>query len=226
MYLLRNLVTIIFFGLVPAVLLCALAERWDLWNVWTTAGIFLAWNVFQTLVAYRKHPDVLKVRMNRMRPGTDGRVHRTSVRALLVVILLQWIIAGLDHRFDWSDMLPPGVVAAGVVIFTIGWGLATWSTLVNPGSSREIRIQAGLGQRLIHEGPYAIVRHPSFAFITLAVLAGGLALNSLVSVIPAIILAAVMVRVTATADRMRHDELPWYATYAAKVRYRLVPGLW
>jgi protein-S-isoprenylcysteine O-methyltransferase Ste14 len=226
MYLLRNLVVVIFLGLVPAVLVCALAGRWDLWNVWTTAGIFLAWNVFQTLVAYRKHPAVLKERMNRMRPGTGGRVHRIAVRALVGVIILQWIIAGLDHRIHWSDRLPSAVVVTGLVLFTISWGLATWATLVNPDVSREIRVHAALGQRVAHEGPYAVIRHPSFALISLAVLASGLALDSLVAVIPAIVLAGVMVPLTATTDQMRREELPWYAAYAAKVRYRLVPGLW
>jgi protein-S-isoprenylcysteine O-methyltransferase Ste14 len=37
---------------------------------------------------------------------------------------------------------------------------------------------------------------------------------------------AVTVRVTAIEDRMLQEELAGYADYAARVRYRLVPGLW
>jgi protein-S-isoprenylcysteine O-methyltransferase Ste14 len=36
----------------------------------------------------------------------------------------------------------------------------------------------------------------------------------------------VTVRVTAIEDLMLHDELAGYADYAAKVRYRLIPGIW
>jgi protein-S-isoprenylcysteine O-methyltransferase Ste14 len=45
-------------------------------------------------------------------------------------------------------------------------------------------------------------------------------------IIPAVIYLAVTVRVTAIEDRMLRDELAGYADYAAKVHYRLIPGMW
>jgi protein-S-isoprenylcysteine O-methyltransferase Ste14 len=117
-------------------------------------------------------------------------------------------------------------VAAGLVIFTIGWGLFVWSGLVNPFFSPEVRIQADHGQRVISEGPYAIVRHPGYATNLLYVIATGLALNSPLSIISAAIFIAITVCVTAIEDRMLHDELTGYADYAATVRYRLIPGAW
>jgi protein-S-isoprenylcysteine O-methyltransferase Ste14 len=105
-------------------------------------------------------------------------------------------------------------------------GLFIWSGLVNPFFSPEVRIQADVGQRVISEGPYAIVRHPGYATGLLYVFAAGLALNSLLSIIPAIIYAAITVRVTAIEDQMLRDELAGYSDYAAIVRYRLIPGIW
>jgi protein-S-isoprenylcysteine O-methyltransferase Ste14 len=70
------------------------------------------------------------------------------------------------------------------------------------------------------------VRHPGYATILLASLANGLALNSLLSIIPAAIYLVITVRVTAIEDRMLHDELAGYSDYAAIVRYRLIPGIW
>ncbi len=223
MYLFLNLVQFTLFGLVPAVVLCALAGRWDLWNVWATAGIFIAWFAFQSLATYRKSPDLLK---ERLKPGTGGRVRWTVGLATAVLTLVQWSVAGLDQRFHWSTIVPTAGVGAGIVLFTIGWGLATWSALVNPFFVPEVRIQAERGQVVIHQGPYALVRHPGYASILLAVAASGLALNSLLALLPAVILAAVVVRVTAIEDRMLQEELAGYADYAARVRYRLVPGLW
>jgi len=223
MYLLQNLVAVVFFGLLPAVVLCALAGHWDLWNVWATAGIFIAWFTFQTLAIYRKSPDILK---ERMKLGTGGRVRFPVGLAFVVVNMLQWIIAGLDQRFHWSDVVPTTGVVAGIVIFAIGWGLFTWSALVNPFFSPEVRIQTDRGQKVIYEGPYSIVRHPGYTTNILSVVASGLALNSLLLIIPAIIFAAVTVRVTAIEDQMLRDELAGYAEYAAKVRYRLIPGVW
>jgi protein-S-isoprenylcysteine O-methyltransferase Ste14 len=105
-------------------------------------------------------------------------------------------------------------------------GVFTWSALVNPFFSPEVRLQAERGQQVIYKGPYAIVRHPGYATNLLAVVTIGLALNSLLALLPAVVFAAVVVRVTAIEDRMLRAELAGYADYAAKVRYRLVPGLW
>ena len=79
---------------------------------------------------------------------------------------------------------------------------------------------------MINEGPYAIVRHPGYAGNLLAMVASAAALNSLLSLIPAAIFLANVVNVTAIEDRMLQDELPGYADYAAKVRFRLIPGVW
>jgi protein-S-isoprenylcysteine O-methyltransferase Ste14 len=54
----------------------------------------------------------------------------------------------------------------------------------------------------------------------------GLALNSLISIIPIMIGLLLIVRRMAIEDQMLHDELAGYADYAGKVRYRLIPGIW
>jgi protein-S-isoprenylcysteine O-methyltransferase Ste14 len=184
MYLLLNLILGAFFGLVPAVVLCALAGRWDVWNAWAAAGIFVAFATVQALAFYRQSPDLLKARV---RPDTGGRVRVPIAIVFVAVYALQWIIAGLDQRFHWSNIVPPAGVVAGVVLFALGWGLFTWSSLVNPFFTPEVRIQAERGHRVILNGPYAIVRHPGYAANLLAVLATGLALNSLLAIIPAVI---------------------------------------
>jgi hypothetical protein len=114
MYLLLNLVTFLFFGLVPAVVFCVLAGRWDVWNAWTTAGVFVAWLTFQTVTAYFTSPDLLK---ERMRAGPGARVRWTTARAYLVLTLVQWSIAGLDQRLHWSNFLPPAAVVTAIVIY-------------------------------------------------------------------------------------------------------------
>jgi protein-S-isoprenylcysteine O-methyltransferase Ste14 len=135
-------------------------------------------------------------------------------------------IAGLDQRFHWSDRVPPAGVVAGLVIGTIGLGLYTWSMLVNPFFSSLARIQADRGQRVISAGPYTIVRHPGYAGLLLCMVANGLALNSLLAIIPAVMTAPFVALMTAIEDRMLCNELDGYAEYAAHVRSHLIPGLW
>jgi protein-S-isoprenylcysteine O-methyltransferase Ste14 len=42
----------------------------------------------------------------------------------------------------------------------------------------------------------------------------------------AALLTGVAIRRTALEDQTLHGELPGYRDYAARVRYRLVPGVW
>ena len=93
------------------------------------------------------------------------------------------------------------------VIVAVGMAVVIWAELINPFFSGAVRIQADRGQRVIS--------------------AGGLALNSLVSILPAVVIALpITVYRTMIEDRMLRDELAGYAEYAAKVRYRPIPGVW
>jgi protein-S-isoprenylcysteine O-methyltransferase Ste14 len=194
-----------------------------LWNVWTTAGIFTALFAFQSLALYWKSPELVR---ERMRLGTGGRVRWSVGLTFLPINLAQWVIAGLDQRFHWSNVVPLAGVIVGIALFAIGWGLFTWAALVNPFFSPEVRMQTERGQQAIDRGPYAIMRHPGYAANLLAVVASGLALNSLLTLIPAVLFAVRTVQVTAIEDRMLQDELAGYAGCAPKVRYRLAPGVW
>jgi protein-S-isoprenylcysteine O-methyltransferase Ste14 len=207
----------------PPVLVFSLAGRWDLWYVWAYAGILALLYSFNILALQLKKPDLLK---ERMRPPS-GRAYWTGVIFPVVQLLLQPIIAGLDHRFHWSDIVPVGWMLAGLVIVALGMGVVIWAELINPFFSGAVRIQADRGQKVISTGPYAFVRHPAYAGGIPALFAGGLALNSLVSIIPVIaIVLPIMIYRTMLEDQMLYNELAGYADYAAKVRYRLIPGVW
>lgn len=93
--------------------------------------------------------------------------------------------------------------------------------------SGAVRIQADRGRHVISTGSYTVVRHPAYTGGMLALVAGGLALNSLISIIPVIVIALpIQVYRTMIEDQMLRDELVGDAEYAAKVRYRLIPSVW
>jgi protein-S-isoprenylcysteine O-methyltransferase Ste14 len=207
----------------PPVLFFSLAGSWNLWYVWVYSGILAVLFSFNILALQLKNPDLLK---ERMKPPS-GHAYWTGVIHPVMQVILQPAIAGLDHRFHWSDNVPMAGIVVGLVIVAIGMGVVIWAELINSFFSGAVRIQADRGQRVINTGPYAAVRHPAYAGGTVALMAGGLALNSLVSIIPAmlIVLPAIVYR-TRIEDRMLRDELTGYSEYAAKVRYRLIPGVW
>ncbi len=212
------------FPLLIGATIFGLAGRWNLWNVWVYLAIFATWIVWRFLPFYRKNPEEFNVRKEPAKRGRFGFTY--TFIAPLVALVLHWGIVGLDQRFHWSDIFPPAGIAAGLVMAAAGIGLFSWAVTANPFYTSEVRIQAERGQRVISAGPYAIVRHPGYAGIILLSLASGVALNSLLSIVPVLFEAARLVYRMLVEDRMLRDELAGYAEYAAKVCYRLIPGVW
>jgi protein-S-isoprenylcysteine O-methyltransferase Ste14 len=89
-----------------------------------------------------------------------------------------------------------------------------------------VRIQTERGHRVIDRGPYAWVRHPGYVGFAGWILSAPLLLGSAWAWAPAGLALAGLVIRTALEDRTLQAELPGYRDYAARVRFRLVPGLW
>jgi protein-S-isoprenylcysteine O-methyltransferase Ste14 len=88
------------------------------------------------------------------------------------------------------------------------------------------RIQSERGHTVISTGPYRFVRHPGYTAGLLAAITSGIALGSWISTFIAPIALALLVWRTIVEDRMLQRDLPGYGDYAARVPYRLVPGIW
>jgi protein-S-isoprenylcysteine O-methyltransferase Ste14 len=114
----------------------------------------------------------------------------------------------------------------GLAIFISGSGLLTWSMVVNPFFEKTVRIQTEHGHRVIDTGPYAYVRHPGYAGLVGWILSTPLLLGSAGAMIPASLAVIGIVIRTALEDHTLYAELPGYAEYVARVRFRLLPGVW
>jgi protein-S-isoprenylcysteine O-methyltransferase Ste14 len=111
-------------------------------------------------------------------------------------------------------------------LIVAGFVGVTWATAVNKFFEPSVRIQTDRGHKVIDTGPYAIIRHPGYAFGFLLFLGMPLALGSMWALIPAILLCPLLVLRTIWEDRTLREELPGYAAYSQRVRYRLIPGAW
>jgi protein-S-isoprenylcysteine O-methyltransferase Ste14 len=107
-----------------------------------------------------------------------------------------------------------------------GDAVFVWAMAVNRFFEGFVRIQKERGHRVVAAGPYRFVRHPGYVGST--VMWGGLflALGSPLALASAASIVAILVLRTALEDRMLQRDLEGYRDYAARVRYRLVPGLW
>ncbi len=165
-------------------------------------------------------------RRERLEPGPGGRDRYLRLIAM-PFLLAHLIVAGLDvGRFHWSRPLPSGIQALALIGYALGMALSVAAMPNNRYFSPVARIQHERGHRLVTSGPYRFVRHPGYVGAILASTCGGFALGSLWSLVPLAPFAALFLRRTAVEDRTLRADLDGYDGYAARVRYRLVPGLW
>ncbi|HEX9212339.1 MAG TPA: isoprenylcysteine carboxylmethyltransferase family protein [Bradyrhizobium sp.] len=216
---LRASVQSLVFVVMQAATLFGSAGRTDIVEFWVYVAILAAVSALSLTLL---DPDLIQ---ERMRPG--GR--RVGLRFLPVIIVMfvHWTVAGLDRgRLHLSDTVPPGLEAVALALFALAWIVFVWAMYVNRFFSSIPRIQSERGHAVITTGPYRFVRHPGYTAALLAAVTSGLALGSWISTFIAPIALVGLVWRTMVEDRMLQSDLPGYADYAARVRYRLVPGIW
>ncbi|MBN1477505.1 isoprenylcysteine carboxylmethyltransferase family protein [Candidatus Sumerlaeota bacterium] len=164
--------------------------------------------------------------MERFRPGPGGR-DRFTLMASKLLMVGSLLIAGWDvGQHHWSDSVPLTLQIVSLVFFTAGIAVMEWAMVVNLFFSTLIRHQTERGHRVVTEGPYRLVRHPGYAGAIVAMPLMGLALGSWLAAIPAFAFSLLLIRRAAIEDRFLRGELEGYDDYAARVRWRLLPGVW
>ena len=207
------------FVILLAATLFGTAGRFDIIEFWVYIAIVAAVSALSLTIL---DPDLMQ---ERMRPG--GRRVGWHFLPLVVLIFVHWAVAGLDRgHLHLSDAVPAGLEAGALVLFAVAWIVFIWAMYVNRYFSSIPRIQSERGHTVISTGPYRFVRHPGYTAGLLAAVTSGIALGSWISTVIAPIALALLVWRTVVEDRMLQRDLPGYADYAARVRYRLVPGVW
>ena len=214
----RSLLAVAVFGAV----LFGAAGRLDLPFFWAYLAVLLGLALFALLTLSRELLD------ERVRPPERGRDNLALLRAGAgAAFAAQWIVAGVDvGRLHVSDSVPPALQLAGLAGFVLLFTVWIWAMRSNPFFSVAVRVQRERGHRVVSSGPYHFVRHPGYAAFILLGWSGALALGSWWAALPHALIVVLFVRRTALEDRMLREELEGYADYAARVRYRLIPGIW
>jgi len=168
----------------------------------------------------RRDPAVLARRMKtREREG-----EQKAIVAIMGIVTLAGIaIAGLDARFGWSA-IPAAVVLAADAAVLLGYSVFFLTMRENAYAARVVEVEQG--QRVIATGPYAIVRHPMYLGAILLFLATPIALGSYWAVPAFIPIVPLLVMRIRNEEQVLTRDLPGYAEYRRKTRFRLIPGIW
>lgn len=213
------LVAVALMTVLYAAALFGTAGRLDIVEFWCWIAVLTAAGVISLLVI---DPDLIR---ERMRPG--GKQPPLGYWFVSLLFFAHLAAAGLDRgRLHWSDSVPPWLRILALAAFAVSWVPFVWAMQINRFFSPVVRIQTERGHRLVSDGPYGFVRHPGYAAALLAVLASGMALGSWLAAVIGWLGVPILLWRTCAEDRFLHAHLPGYTEYAARVRSRLLPGVW
>jgi protein-S-isoprenylcysteine O-methyltransferase Ste14 len=148
-----------------------------------------------------------------------------GVMGLLMIV--EYVIASLDVRLGWSPQFPFALQIIGLVVAVLGHDfLFVRSMVSNAFFVATVRIQTDRQHTVTSSGPYRYVRHPGYLGAMLLHFGTPIMLNSLWAIIPASLTILVLIVRTIFEDKTLQTELPGYAEYAERVRFRLLPGVW
>jgi protein-S-isoprenylcysteine O-methyltransferase Ste14 len=197
---------------------------------WPQAWIFLAlfFGCGQALGLWllRRDPALLAERMKSPLGANQHPRDRAIIVAIIVVFCGWLVFMALDaRRFGWSHT-PEWVQAVGAVLIVAAFGGWTGVLRANSFAATQIRLQPDRGQRVITTGPYAVVRHPMYAYTLLLMIGAPLLLGSLWGLLGLVLFLPLLALRTLGEEAMLMAGLPGYSGYAEKVRFRLIPGVW
>ena len=187
---------------------------------WLLIGLLFAPMLIAGLVMFFKSLDFLAKRLD---VKEKQRAQKGVVALSGLMFIAGFVVAGLDYRFSWSQMpLPVTMVAS--VLFLLAYVLYAEVMRENAYLSRTVKVEQG--QTVVDTGLYGIVRHPMYMATILLFSMIPIVLGSWYALIVFAFYPAIIIVRLKNEEDLLTRELPGYAEYKQKVKYRIVPFVW
>jgi protein-S-isoprenylcysteine O-methyltransferase Ste14 len=195
--------------------------RWP--GMWIMVGTIASGSLVQRVYLSRTNPEIL-ARRKGLGEGTKAWDVAWMLVAAPLTILMP-LVAGFGVRAGWPSMPWPFAILGFAINTTTGvlWARAMAS---NVHFEMSVRIQNDRGHSVVDTGPYRFVRHPGYAAFFAGLWGTPLLLLSWPAFAAAPLFGSWLLVRAALEDATLRRELPGYADYARRVRYRIVPGVW
>jgi len=187
---------------------------------WIFVGLLFVPMLIAGFVMFFKSPDFLAKRLD----AKEKQATQKGVVALSgLMFVAGFVVAGLDYRFGWSKM-PLQVTVIASTLFLLAYVLYAEVMRENAYLSRTVKVEEG--QTVVDTGLYGIVRHPMYMATVLLFLMIPLVLGSWYALIAFAFYPAIMIVRLKDEEELLTRELPGYAEYKQKVKYRIIPFIW
>jgi protein-S-isoprenylcysteine O-methyltransferase Ste14 len=191
------------------------------WQAWVHLGVVGVSGI--PLALYISNDPILLENRTKVGPTAEQRpIQKIIVLGLGLPAVAVFIVPGLDHRFGWSSVPPWLSVGGDLLILTAMW---MSFRVFKENSFGSATIEVAEGQKVVSTGPYAIVRHPMYSSAAVYLIAVALALGSFWALIPALLTILGLVVRLLDEEKFLAKNLAGYTDYCAKLRWRLMPGI-
>ena len=195
-------------------------------RAWILFVVIASIRVGGAITVSRVNPALLRARRQLLHPAqpmADRLLLTTWMLGSAAVVALA-SGDGVGAR-RWGS--PPSLVSVmGLGLVAAGSLLVIHVLTVNAYAVTVVRHQPDRGQEVIDRGAYRVVRHPMYAAGVIVLVGTCLWLQSWFAAAASVIPIAALLGRTALEESLLRASLRDYHLYAARVRYRLVPGVW
>ena len=215
----RQLVFLLFM----AVLLFAPAGTLDYWQAWLFLAVFVDCTI-ATGIYFVMHDPALVERRMKVGPAAEQEpVQKIAIGIVCIGLLAMLVVPGFDRRWHWSDV-PAWLTILAEAAIALSFVLFFYVMKQNSFAAATVRVERE--QTVISTGLYGVVRHPMYMATLPLTLAIPPALGSWWALLPAIAVVPALVWRLLDEERVLQRDLHGYTDYCARVRWRLLPGLW
>lgn len=190
------------------------------WEGWLYLAVLLIPMCFVVVYMLKNAPELLARRMKMRERETK---QKGIVLLSTALFLIAFMVPGLDFRFGWSNVPVPVVLLADLIVL-LAYGFVMLVFRENQYAARVVEVEQG--QKVIDTGPYAIVRHPMYLGVLFLYIFSPLALGSYWAMLPMLLMIPILVARLRNEEVVLVRDLPGYASYMQRTKYRLVPGIW
>ena len=217
--------TLVVYALTAALLFVA-AGTWRWPQAWVFVVEMMASGIAIGIWLARHDPALLAERMSSPLQRDQERLDKLFMLSVIVLWCAWLVFMALDAaRFRWSH-LPAWTEAIGALLILVAMYACFLTFRENSFAAPVVKYQQERGQTVVTTGPYRHVRHPMYAGMSLLFVGVPLLLGSGYGLALAPVWIALLACRIPIEERMLREKLPGYADYAARVRWRLVPGVW
>lgn len=196
-------------------------------RAWILLGVLFVARLLGVLSLLRVNRELLRERSKL--PVQKGQPLADKILLPLFMAAFAGLVAfnSLD-LFRLRLMAEPSsiVSAGGLLMFVAGWWVVTVALRTNAFAATVVRHQNERRHTVIDTGVYSVVRHPMYAGLIPVMVGMCLWLGSYAAALMVTVPIGILILRLTIEERVLGQKLEGYGAYAAKVRSRLIPGIW